>query len=89
MKLTTVDKLYLTNCGYLDKDFPQIEKAAQKRYTNYEVDGESTPRDKVVQLLGREKYWSGIARSAFHGSSVRQSDDGTEVYFDSSKLFKS
>jgi len=45
-------------------------------------------REDAIKILGMETYLSGIARSAFHWNSVRDSENGESVYFDSSKLFK-
>jgi hypothetical protein len=94
MKLTKADKEYLKNIGYIDVgDFEQIEKASGK--TTYTLcdgfSGEETliNTDKAIELLGRETYLSGISRSAFHWSAVRDTKQyGVSVYFDSSKFFR-
>jgi hypothetical protein len=44
-------------------------------------------QEKALEILGREEYLSGISRSAFHWSAVRD-NNGETVYFDSSKLFE-
>lgn len=92
MKLTEKDKKYLQDLGHTPSDFSQIEAAA--RYTTYERKGKepgavyvSISQDEAVQLLGRDRFLSGLSRSAFHASAVRETDSGECIYFDSSKLF--
>jgi len=86
MKLTSTDKELLINWGYREEDLNQIERATTK--TTYEMNGKKISVNEVLEVLGRETYLSGISRSAFHWSAVRNNNDGEEVYFDSSKLFK-
>lgn len=74
MKLTNKDKKYLRKCGYLDEDMQQIERATRK--TVYSINHTSlssvfNKNDKIscqeaIELLGRETFLDGIARSAFH-----------------------
>ena len=85
MKLTSEDKKVLKGNGYSNEDMIQIEKATTK--TAYEFNGEKISQKKALEILGRREYLSGIARSSFHWSSVRNNDDGEKVYFDSSRLF--
>lgn len=85
--LQTADKEYLLSIGYLEEDLSQIEEAIRK--TTYETEeGIKISHKKARQILGTERFLSGIGRSAFHFTSVRDSEDGTKIYFDSSKLFK-
>lgn len=92
MKLTDTDKQYLIGIGYSEKDFKQIEKAG--RMTVYkESCGDAAGRKitiaRAIGLLGREQFLSGLGRSAFHWSAVRQAEDGKiSVSFDSSRLFR-
>lgn len=86
MKLTSEDKKILKGNGCLDEDMCQIEKATTK--TVYEMNDEKISQGKALEILGRKEYLSGISRSAFHYSAIRNSDNGETVYFDSSKLFK-
>ena len=93
MKLTNQDKEYLTKLGYTKLDFVQIEKATGKTiYTlcnEYNGDETIINTEKAIEVLGRYKYLSGISRSAFHWSAVRETETkGIIVYFDSSKLFR-
>lgn len=85
MKLTDKDKELLVKWGYVKEDFRQIEKATTK--TIYELNDKKISCKKALEVLGREKYLSGISRSAFHYTAVRYNDNGDEVYFNSSKLF--
>lgn len=85
MKLTNKDRKLLIKWGHDEKDFNQIEEATRK--TVYEMNGKRIPRKKALEVLGKEEYLSGISRSAFHQSAVRNNNDKI-IYFDSSKLFK-
>lgn len=86
--MTKADKELLTKWGHKDGDFPQIERAFDTRMTTYQMEGKPITREKAIELLGREKYLSGISRSAFHFSAARKTDNGCPVFFDSSNLFK-
>lgn len=88
MKLTKQDKTQLLNWGYTEQDFPQIEAAMNPHNTQYTFNNNPINREQALFLLGWEEYLSGIARSAFHWSAVRETEDGQEVYFDSSNLHK-
>lgn len=88
MKLTNEDKKLLISWGFLEKDFAQIQTAFGKRMTTYECGNVQIPREEALKVLGRERYLSGIARSAFHWSAVRDGEKGQEIYFNSSRLFK-
>lgn len=94
MKLTSEDKKLLQSWGYPEDDFRQIEEAFAKTNTKYELlsedknEDEKISREEAVEILGRETYLSGIVRSAFHWSSVRENNKGQKVYFNSSNLFK-
>jgi hypothetical protein len=86
MKLTKDDKNMLREWGYVENDFPQIEKATRK--TVYTTAGDvKISLQKAIELLGRKKYLSGIARSSFHMSAIREYENGKYIYFDSSDLF--
>ena len=50
-------------------------------------DGAPITRDEAVTRLGRLDYLSGIARSAFHFTAMRITEDGKVILFDSSRLF--
>jgi hypothetical protein len=88
MKLTKMDKQILSDFGFPNEDFQQIEKATSKKYTTYELDGEFISLEEALQLMDRTEYLSGLGRSAFHWSAARETIDGRTIYFDSSKLFK-
>ncbi|MEN6312778.1 MAG: hypothetical protein ABFD25_00865 [Clostridiaceae bacterium] len=86
MKLTSEDKELLTKWGHKEGDFDQIERATTK--TTYEMDSKKISTSEAIDTLGREKYLSGISRSAFHWSACRQNETGDTVCFDSSRLFR-
>lgn len=88
MKLTKEDKELLLNLGHKECDLAQIEAALCRNITTYSLSGKQITRDEAVHLLGREKYLTGICRSAFHSSAVQYAEGGQAVYFDSSKMFK-
>ena len=91
MKLTSEDKALLRQYGYADENFPQIELAMQTRYTKYKLGNTAISRERALGLLGRRKYLSGIARSAFHYTAARtieESEESGVVCFDSSRLFR-
>lgn len=69
MKLTEEDKKMLLSWGFTEDDFWQIAEAIHKSKTKYELGDTPISREEAIRLLGREKYLSGIARSAFHHSS--------------------
>ena len=86
MKITKEEKMYLERCGYGRKDFAQIQEATRRDKTTYEMDGAPITRDEAVTRLGRLDYLSGIARSAFHFTAMRITEDGKVILFDSSRL---
>lgn len=88
MELTKQDKKLLLSWGYTEQDFPQIEAAMNPNNTQYTFNDSPINREQAIFLLGWEEYLSGIARSAFHWSAVREIEDGQEVCFDSSNLHK-
>ena len=86
-QITKEEKMYLERCGYGRKDFAQIQEATRRDKTTYEMDGAPITRDEAVTRLGRLDYLSGIARSAFHITAMRITEDGKVILFDSSRLF--
>lgn len=96
MKLTEQDKEYLRKHFHEDeRSIRQIEEATS--YTRYELDderGSCKPQrigaKRVIELLGRKLWLSGMRRSAFHWEALVHVPgmDGVDVYFDSSRYFK-
>lgn len=94
MRLTKEDKEFLRSLYEGEEYFPQIEEAMDN--TTYELcdeDGKETirtiTREEAIELLGRENWISGIDRSAFHWTAMRQTKDGKNyIMFNSSKLFR-
>jgi hypothetical protein len=81
VKLTKKDKDILKEIGYLDEDMEQIERATTK--TSFELEDKKIRIREVLKLLSRREFLSGIGRSAFHRSCVRN-----KIYFNSGELFK-
>lgn len=103
MILQKQDVDILKSWGYLDSDIPQIQKAIKvstyelyKRLNpNAEVFDEDRSKllreltaKEAYRRLGGEAFLSGIGRSAFHWSSVRDCvNENYFVMFDSGALF--
>lgn len=85
MKLTDEDKTYLKGLGYHKKDLKQIAVATS--LTAYTYKGHLICDADACEVLGKEDYLSGIARSAFHWSASRETPEGETVLFDSRALF--
>ena len=85
MKLNEQQKEWLREWGEDEESFPQIEEALD--VTTYELDGRKLSRNEVRSYLSERVFLSGILRSAFHWSAVRQASNGAEIYFNSRKLF--
>lgn len=87
-ELSEESKSILKEQGIPDCDFKQIAEAIHK--TTYQVVENGKQRrisaEKAMEILGKERFLSGIARSAFHWNAVRVAGSFA-VYFDSKKLF--
>lgn len=88
MKLNKTDREILLNMGVPQKDFAQIERAASPRNTICSIRGKVINQTEAIRILGRKEYLSGLARSAFHYTCIRNAPDGTPVFFDSKNLFR-
>lgn len=88
MKLTEDDKQLLRSWNIEEREFAQIEEAFSVSKTKYSLNGKRISRQKAIELLGREGYLSGIARSAFHYTAARETQTGDCVIFDSHDLFR-
>lgn len=101
MKLTEKDKAYLKGIHMTEEDFGQIEAAmgcstyevmtykAGSDYGGKPVEEKRITRLGAVRLLGREGWLSGLARSAFHITAMREVGDGRRlVYFNSEAVFR-
>ena len=102
MVLQKQDIDILKSWGYPDKEIPQIQEGIKvstyELYKRLNPDAEDFEgRSKLVRnltakeayrRLGREAFLSGIGRSAFHWSSVRDcTNENYFVMFDSGALF--
>ncbi len=86
-QLTNDDVAILKKNGYLKKDIFEIEK--WYLHLNYEiVDAPKRTRykhislEKILPLIEREEWLSGISRAVFHRTASRHLKDGTEVIFE-------
>lgn len=93
--LTEDEQAKLIFMGYYESDVVQIDKAVEVTDFRLFEKGESLLKrgkkitaKKARTLLGAETFLSGIGRSAFHFTSVRELPDGREVFFNSSALFR-
>lgn len=68
MKLAKKEKEILINWGYSENDIKQIERLKYK-FTIY---NERISCKKVKELIKPEDFLSGIARSAFHCTAIRE-----------------
>ena len=91
MRLTKADKEQLKVWGHEEKDMRQLQDAANRTTYSCAPNGSGDCKrigvKKAIEILGREKWLSGISRSAFHWTCARSSFSKT-VYFDSSKIFE-
>lgn len=92
-KLSSRDKLILLSMGYPTSDFPQIEEAIGK--TKFILVNSNTGEElknlspiEAQRKLQQKDFLSGLGRSAFHWTSVRECSKTREIFFDSSALFK-
>ena len=104
LRLSDSDIEYLKKIGHTEEDIPQIEEALNNTiYTlgnagkssdgSIEIPDEQNDVEITAQeareILGDEKFLSGLSRSAFHYTSGRWNNDDTKyVSFDSSKIFE-
>lgn len=86
MKLTEADRKYLLEqCNEDEKAIAQIERAIGKTWFSCKCERISASR--AIALCGRQRFLSAMDRSAFHYTTSVTLEDGTIIYFDSSKLF--
>lgn len=94
MKMTKSDKEYLLSIGVPEEDWKQMEEASKKTkfYLSSDkaliTDNIKLSQKEVIGKIGRQGFWSGISRSAFHWSAIRECLDGKNIIFDSSAFFK-
>lgn len=83
--LTRDDRQLLLRMGMPYSDLDQVERAIDK--TTFTVEDRQITFEEAIDLIGREEMVLGLARSAYHYTTCRDSKDGTIVYFDSYALF--
>ena len=84
--LSEQDVEILKMFNYSNSDIIQIDKAVTK--ARYTLDNKRISHKEARVILGDVKFLSGIARSAFHFTAVRETNDNKLILFDSSRLFK-
>lgn len=84
--LSEQDIKILKTLNYSNSDIIQIDKAVTK--TNYTLDNKRISHKEARVILGDDKFLSGIARSAFHFTAARETNNKKLILFDSSRLFK-
>lgn len=94
-RLSEAEQAILLEYGYEREDFPQIayscdtceytlcDRAEDEPDTSYEYfNRTSCDRVLAVDLLGKVRWLSGIARASFHRTAVREYDeDGSYILF--------
>lgn len=89
MKLNKRQQRMLSNNGFAEADFAQIERATYKRYTQYGAKKQvgrqhalaRLTREQVIRMLGVDEYIAGISRSAFHATAAKQTPSGWTIIF--------
>lgn len=82
MILLKKEENYLLKCGYLKEDIIDIKNA---KYQFETYDEKRISAKEVRDILGSEEFASGLGRSCFHCSAVRngvdERNEKTAVYF--------
>ena len=84
--LSETDKQSLKLSRNTDREIEQIEQAMTVAIL--ECRGKCISRKKAITLLGCEKFFSGMLRSAYHWNSVQNIENGESVLLDSARLFR-
>lgn len=87
--VTKEDVVYLSKLGYSKKEIDQIKYAAIR--TKYVHGSKLISATKAIEILGKEEFLSGLCRSAFHYTALREpldKNDFNMVLFDSSEMFR-
>lgn len=80
MYFTQGDKEYLKSLGEDEAHIRQIESAVRRTVFKYR--GQRITRDKAIDLLGRERFLSGMQRCTYHQTAVRTTDGEETVFFE-------
>ena len=93
--LNEEDRVKLGRDGYTQTDIEQIDRAIEMTdYRLFEKDADILKKGKKISakkariLLGAKEFLSGIGRSTFHWTAIRDLPDGRKICFDSSKQFE-
>jgi len=86
MELTKKDKEQLLKWGYLEEDFAQIERCMKEaKIESFSRKGGWKPisSETALKMIGRTEFLSGISRSAFHVSAMRDGKNKhARLYFE-------
>lgn len=85
MTLSKNDKKQLLDWGYLQEDIPVIENAINNgmEFTTLYPNGKDRNHispEGAKRLLGTTEFLSGVGRSTFHSSAIRENNK-KKVYF--------
>ena len=79
----------ILSMGYEETDLQQIEEVQNAIKLTDEKD-KIIGKKKAISMIGLKEYLSGLARAAFHWTSLRETEDKKRfVYFDAYKYFRS
>ena len=86
MELTKKDKEQLLKWGYLEEDFPQIQRAIDngkiESFSRKDLWKRITP-ETALKMIGRTEFLSGVSRAAFHVSAERRGKNKyARLYFE-------
>lgn len=87
--VTKKDIVYLSELGYSKKDIDQIKYASS--HSKYIHGSTRISATKAIEILGKKEFLSGLCRSAFHETALREpldKNDYNMVLFDSSEMFR-
>lgn len=92
MNINKKDIIVLKSWGTTDKEINQM-KEAKKQLKLFLTNIKTNTYDKritqkeAIEILGREKFLSGLHRASFHCSVCRHNGDNS-IYFDDYDFFK-
>ena len=82
-RLTKDEEAYFLRVGHPKGELNQLERAMSVVRCEIKKPNDKwvrIARNKAREILGDETYLSGISRSAFHSSAVREKD-GQSIYY--------
>lgn len=94
MKLTEEDKQILRSWNYTEQNIEQIKRFLGKTVYKFVDDENGTSErisaTKASELLDRKDFLSGLARSTFHWTAVRElpNNENAHVFFNSGNYWR-